>query len=382
MDHPDALKPKSLRQRARRLEKAALAKVTGGQDLLQFQHDLLALLDTPTGQRLLSSVCANLTVAVDSEKVVQNFKEIYSLMKAEKEGSTKKKNSSNAGAVVSAFGAGTSYGFLEDVLGIERGLARKWRSNAKKSGKLPDFFLEEYPAGVTRPGMLNEIKAGLVTFFLSETYIESGAKRPTRNLGISKSELERRLFAFFPELLRRVAREHPHLLKPAKKPTRIQLSMAHAVAAASREGFDQQAEYELRKAYADKLHLARVVKRRTFKWNEPTVREGDESEFSRHEEDDDANHVPVIEDEKESTDDVEVQTPPGVEQFHVPTMPTFWAVLKEKKIRYTRAIHAHECPLHDNGPCGSFSFCKWWTLGSSNRRTKGYSCASESLQRR
>jgi hypothetical protein len=67
---PDDLKPKSLRRRARRLEKAALARVTGGQDLLQFRQDLLALLDNPTGQRLLSSVCANLTVAVDSGKVV------------------------------------------------------------------------------------------------------------------------------------------------------------------------------------------------------------------------------------------------------------------------------------------------------------------------
>ena len=121
----DDIKPKSLRQRARRLEKAALARVTGGQDLLQFQQDLLALLHNPTGRRLLSSICANLTVAVNSEKVVQNFKEIYNVMKDEKEGSTKKKNSSKAGAVVSAFGAGTTYVFLEEVLVIEKGLARK-----------------------------------------------------------------------------------------------------------------------------------------------------------------------------------------------------------------------------------------------------------------
>jgi hypothetical protein len=87
-------------------------------------------------------------------------------MKSEKEGSTKKKNSSNAGAVVSAFGAGTSYGFLEDVLGIERGLARKWRSNAKKAGKIPDLFTEQYSTGVTRAGMLEEIKEALVIFFL------------------------------------------------------------------------------------------------------------------------------------------------------------------------------------------------------------------------
>ena len=180
----DDIKPKSLRQRARRLEKAALARVTGGQDLLQFQQDLLALLHNPTGRRLLSSICANLTVAVNSEKVVQNFKEIYNVMKDEKEGSTKKKNSSKAGAVVSAFGAGTTYVFLEEVLGIEKGLARKWQSNAKKTGKLPDFFLEKYPAGVTRSGMLDEIKEALVIFFLSETYIESGAKLPARHLKI------------------------------------------------------------------------------------------------------------------------------------------------------------------------------------------------------
>jgi hypothetical protein len=126
--------------------------------------------------------------------------------------------------------------------------------------------------------------------------------------------------------------------------------MARAVVAASREDFDQQTEYELRKTYADKLYLARVVKRGTFPWNEPTVREGEESEFQRQEEDDVAKHVPVPGDEKETPGDVEVETPPSVEQYHVPAMSTFWGVLKEKKIRYTRAIHAHECPLHDNGP--------------------------------
>jgi hypothetical protein len=350
------LKPKSLRQRARRLEKTALAKVTGGQELQQFQEDLLALLETKTGERLLSEVCANLKVSQNHQQVVQNFKEIYHEMKPELEGG-KRKNSANAGAVVSAFGAGTTYGFLEDVLKIPRGLARTWRSLAKKKGKLPEFFTASYPSGVHRPGMLLQIKAALVQFFKSQTYILSGAKRETRNLGISKSELERRLFAFFPELLRRVARENPLLLEHSKNPTRVQVSMAKAVEAARTEGFDQQDEFELRKAYADALYLARVVKRRTFKWNEPAVEEGEESSFNRHEEDDDG-HVLVIDDPDQPLDEVEVSAPSGVQSYHVPAMSTFWAVLKASKVRYTTAIHAHECPLHDNGPLWELQFAQ------------------------
>jgi hypothetical protein len=79
MAHCD-LKPKSLRQRARRLEQAALAKVTGSQDVLQFETDLLALLNTKTGQRLLSEICAKMRVSRDSQQVIQNFKSIVDLM--------------------------------------------------------------------------------------------------------------------------------------------------------------------------------------------------------------------------------------------------------------------------------------------------------------
>ena len=42
--------------------------------------------------------------------------------------------------------------------------------------------------------------------------------------------------------------------------------------------------------------------------------------------------------------------PPGVEQHHIPAMSTVCSVLKQSKIRYTRAFDAHECPIHDNGP--------------------------------
>jgi hypothetical protein len=320
--------PKSLRQRARRLEQAALAKVTGGQEVRQFEADLLALLSTNTGERLLSEICAKLRVSKDSQQVVQNFKSIIDLMKPEKDGGTgKRKNSANAGAVLSAFGAGTSYAFLEDVLKIPRAQARRWRCDAKKMGKLPDFFTAQYPEGVTRDKMVIQLKAHLVKFFLSQTYILSGAKRDTRCLGISKSELERRLFAFFPELLRRLARECPGLLADSEKnpkvpPTRLQVSMATAQEAARCDGFDQDAEYELRKAYADAVYLARVAQRRTFKWNEEAVEEGDESEFNRHEEDDDEKNVPVIEEE---ADIIGVpDAPPGVEQYHIPAMSTFW----------------------------------------------------------
>ena len=196
----DDLRPRSLRQRARRLAKATLAKYTGGQELQQFQEDFLGLMESPTGKRLLSEVCANLRVSKDHRQVIQNFKKMVNdVMKPKQEGSTKRKNSTYAGAVASAFGANTSYAFLEDELNIPRGLARKWRSLAKKKGKFPDFLTASYPSGVHRNGMLLQIKAAPVTFFKSQTYILSGAKRDTRNLGISKSELERRLYAFFPE---------------------------------------------------------------------------------------------------------------------------------------------------------------------------------------
>jgi hypothetical protein len=103
MAHCD-LKPKSLRQRARRLEQAALAKVAGSQDVLQFETDLLALLSTKTGERRLSEICAKMRVSRDSQQVIQNFKSIVDLMKSEKEdGSGKRKNSANVAAVVSAF---------------------------------------------------------------------------------------------------------------------------------------------------------------------------------------------------------------------------------------------------------------------------------------
>ena len=64
------LTPKSLRQRSRRLEQAALAKVTGDQDVCRFQADLLALLDTKTGERLLSEICAKLRVSRDFRQVI------------------------------------------------------------------------------------------------------------------------------------------------------------------------------------------------------------------------------------------------------------------------------------------------------------------------
>jgi hypothetical protein len=164
------LKPKSLRQRARRLEQAALAKVTCSQDVLQFEADLLALLSTKPGERLLSEICAKMRVSRDSQQVIQNFKSIIDLMKPEKEGGTgKRKNSANTGAVASAFGAETSYAFLEDVLGIPRAQARRWRSDTKKMGKLPNFLTAQYPQGVTRDKMVLQLKAHLVKFFLSHS---------------------------------------------------------------------------------------------------------------------------------------------------------------------------------------------------------------------
>jgi hypothetical protein len=226
-------------------------------------------------------------------------------------------------------------------------------------GKLPDFITAQYPQGVTRDKVVLQLKAHLVKFFLSQTYVLSGAKRDTRSLGISKSELERRLFALLPEILRRLAREFPDLLadsekKPKEAPTRLQVSMVTAQEAALRDGFDQEAEFELRKAYADAVYLARVAQRRTFKWDEEAAEVGDESEFNRHEEDDDAKNVPMID---EDADIVGVpDAPPGVEEYHVPAMATFWGVLKKSKIRYTRAIPAHECPLHDNGPLWELQF--------------------------
>lgn len=54
--------------------------------------------------------------------------------------------------------------------------------------------------------------------------------------------------------------------------------------------------------------------------------------------------------DKFDMDQNELAPSDGVPDIRPPSMATFWAILEEQDIRFTRAIHAHECPLHDNGP--------------------------------
>jgi hypothetical protein len=282
-----------------------------------------------------------------------------------------------------------------------------------------------YPDDVKRQGLHEDMKSLFVNFFLSMTFILSGAKRNTRNLGISKAELERELFAVWPQLLRELAKKREPPASGAVPETRFQQSLTLAVESGRMEGFSETDEYKTRKAFADQQYYKHLAKKRGMHWSAPEPSD-DAKEFTDPRESEDrvwykstlvglisstfssvlgdghdidpdqsleldtlqvqmfskklskalglgeGGLPPTMAQQPHTVNDVLVQlervvdvveevrvdlephddTPacPYLSDYHVPSMRSFWRVLKQSKIRYTRAIHAHECPLHTNGP--------------------------------
>jgi hypothetical protein len=112
----------------------------------------------------------------------ENFKSILDRMIPEEADGTGKRRTARMLEPWRAFGA-TSSAVLEDVGGSSGASSEMvMRRHEDQTSCMP------YPQGVTRDKMVLQLKACLVKFFLSQTYIVSGSKRDTRSLGISKSE--------------------------------------------------------------------------------------------------------------------------------------------------------------------------------------------------
>jgi hypothetical protein len=407
------------------LEQLSLAEVVGD-DIGEFQDKLITLLESPTGRRLLSELSGKLESSENADKVMANFSAVVDLMTHDPVAEQRKaKNSANVASIVSVFGQGCSLGFLEDLLHIPKARIVAFRAATKKrGGVLPDFLMSSYPDDVKRTGLPDDVKTLIVEFFLSMTFILSGATRNTRNLGVSKAELERELFAVWPQLLRKLAgRREP--VSVSGTLTRFQESLRLAVQSGGVADFCEKEEYKTRRAFADQQYARQLARKRGMHWVAPEPCT-DANEFTKPRESDDrvwyrstllglipstlarvigddtvrdvsvdhplelspqqaldfssqlsgelklgdkgftldSTQPPTIDNVLrqlgqilEVVDEVKVTDPRGnapacpyLGDYHVPSMRSFWRVLKQSKIRYTRAIHAHECPLHTSGP--------------------------------
>ena len=109
----------------------------------------------------------------------------------------------------------------------------------------------------------------IVDFFTENTSLFSGARRKTRRLLMSRTELLQRFFALLPQLLRAKAASHPELARAghlAKQYTRLQANTLAALWAAERKGFGELCEVEERLAAAKKHDLDKLVANAWLRW--------------------------------------------------------------------------------------------------------------------
>ena len=180
-------------------------------------------------------------------------------------------------------------------------------------------------------------------FFETISAVPSGSRTSTRLLAYQLHEVKVQFFARFPALLRDFAKGHPdvlkalHIVKESMR-TRFDRSLLNAVDDANKANFDQAAELHARTQEAD----ARWTQQLTYKrlaYEGYTCDQVKRIILARQD-DDQIN--------PQATAETVIGTDSG--RVFVPTMPTFWRILRDAGIRWSTNVNPTECPIHDKGP--------------------------------
>ena len=217
--------------------------------------------------------------------------------------------------------------YVRAQLGITSSIARKARQRQKHEQF--DNILDSSCSVAGRGPRLHQMMCDIIVdFFHEQTHVASGAKRSlTRKLTIELHELHARFYASLPGLLRQRAKQCPPRSKQGIPLTKLQKDVQAALLAARQPNFDEVKEFLQRKQHADQTYLDKLARTRL-------VRAG----------------VRVQKRKVGAKTHRTTEFDPSKWEICACTPETFFAVLAERKIKYTVVEHDTRCPIHDKGP--------------------------------
>jgi transcriptional regulator with XRE-family HTH domain len=233
----------------------------------------------------------------------------------------------------------------------------------------PDRLLsEKYPVSVKRTKEeKTPVDVLIISFFESITQVPSGARRETRELLFDLAHVGFKLYAEYPQWLRKVHLAMPELLqsilvKSHAKLTRFESSLARAVQDQALPGFDAEKEEEQRwqiteQAYKNHLTHKRALAKAQLVVNMKKTEEAVDDEMKREVEEimlqaAETTTDPVNENPDLATNNILAagnSSQPYYVMHNPPTLPFIFKTLKKHGVRWTQNFKPTECPIHDKG---------------------------------
>jgi hypothetical protein len=197
----------------------------------------------------------------------------------------------------------------------------------------------------------------VVQVLINNSFVLSGAPRPTRHLTLSLHEFYARVHGHWPAMLRTVIHNNPAAL--TNKDTGYQRDLILAQSMARAPDFDESREFQTRyKEYMGKYAQRLARQRRKAGKLVVPPQEAPEpawSSWSQQPETVSMEDGPVhlhggagIEAKCNAAGSL--QTTCKLSKPTAVTPATFEKILAAKGVRYTTCSHESRCPLHDNGP--------------------------------
>ena len=285
-------------------------------------------------------------------------------------GNLKNVGSAHKLAVVRIATSGETMDFnrLSELSGLTRKYVKSASWLSRKCPELgPDRLLtEKYPVSVKRTKEeKTPVDVLIISFFESITQQPSGARRETRELLFDLAHVGFKLYAEYPQWLRKVHLAMPELLqsiqvKGRAKLTRFESSLARAVHDQTLPGFDAEKEEEQRwqiteQAYKNHLTHKRALAKAQLAVNMKKTEEAVDDEMKREVEEimlqaEDTTTDPVNENPDLATNNILAAGNSSQPVMHnPPTLPFIFNTLKKHGVRWTQNFKPTECPIHDKG---------------------------------
>jgi hypothetical protein len=323
-------------------------------------QSLLTASTTRTGKRKMKPLHAMVAAAENGKKLAANITTFAKLVAP-----------AHRAAAILIISDDIPAAYFQDLTDIDKNYIWGIRHKAVAGEVNLAIFTETNKTGQVRPPQWQDVQADIcLTFFERNSSVKSGGQ--VHQIFTTFHELEARLYADWPRLLREYTTKDPSILKlmyrtayrieegksKGKNKKKHICKFVHACITAADAAdperhphFDTLSEYKSRKLIADKVYLEKLSEKSEMSEDTPALElESDQSFLLKSL--DSLQMVPA--------DVVAFKIPvrhgPGVTRFihsvpiQPPTQATFFKLLKKKKVRWNLDVNPTTCPIHDSGP--------------------------------